>query len=167
VGGIGIAAATAPRRAELSRDERETIARTIHEAHREEAAVRDLPPWDKLEASLQDSNRLQADHIFEKLREIGCAVHPVAGRKIALMEFSDEEVETMAEMEHGRWNAERLSRGWRWGQRRDVERKTSPHLVSWSELPEDVRQWDRDTVRRIPGYLAEVGLEIRREPAPG
>ena len=79
------------------------------------------------------------------------------------MTFTDAEVELLGEMEHGRWNAERLSFGWRLGPHKDVERKISPYLVSWSELPEEIRKWDRETVLRIPAYLAEIGLEIRRE----
>ena len=147
---------------ELSREERETIGETIHEAYRAETAVVSLPPWAELDEELQESNRLQAEHIFQKLRQIGCSVEGVTGREIALMKFTDGEVEVMAEMEHGRWSAERLSRGWRWGERRDEERKTSPYLVAWSELPEEIRERDRSTVRRIPSYLAGVGLELRR-----
>jgi len=146
----------------LAPDDRETIARRIHQAYLDETSVPRLAPWPELDEAYRDANRLQADHIMEKLRQIGCAVHPVGGRRIVLMEFSDDEIETMAEMEHGRWNAERLLHGWRWGSRRDDDRMTNPNLVAWSELPDAVRAWDRSTVRRIPQYLAEVGLEVRR-----
>ena len=76
--------------------------------------------------------------------------------------FADDEVEVMAEMEHARWNVERLLDGWRWSSEKDVARKLSPYLVSWAELPEEIREIDRQTVRRIPEYLAAVGLEIQR-----
>ncbi len=70
-----------------------------------------------------------------------------------------DEVEIMAEMEHTRWNVEWLLDGWTWGERRDIIKKTSPYLVGWSELPDDVKEWDRQTVRKIPQFLARVGLE--------
>jgi hypothetical protein len=57
---------------------------------------------------------------------------------------------------------ERLRDGWRRGPEKDVEKKISPYLVGWDELPENVKEWDRNTVRAIPRFLAEVGLEIRR-----
>ena len=147
---------------ELGPDQRDTIAQKIHEAYLAETSIARLPPWDTLDEAFRDANRLQADHIFAKLRQIGCSVHPVTDRRIALMEFTGAEVETMAEMEHGRWNAERLAHGWRWGPARDDGKRRNPYLVSWAELPEDIKAWDRSTVRRIPQYLAEVGLEVRR-----
>ena len=52
---------------------------------------------------------------------------------------------------------------WKWGEERDVVKKTSPYLVPWSDLPDDVKEWDRETVRKIPEILAGVGLEVHRK----
>lgn len=153
---------------ELVPDLRETIAQAIHEAYRRaqrgKVNNRDLSiaKWDKLPDYLKESNRRQADHIFEKLRQIGCTLHKVADRDIALMKFTEDEVEIMSKMEHARWNDERLLDGWRWGKKRDVAKKISPYLVPWSELSDDVKELDRQTVRKIPEFLAQVGLEVRR-----
>jgi ppGpp synthetase/RelA/SpoT-type nucleotidyltranferase len=144
--------------AKIDAELRETIGRAIHSEHRREQ----ITDWDKLESRLRESSRLQADHIWLKLRRIGCDTYRVTNRKVALMTFTDDEVETLAGMEHGRWNAERLFQGWTLGETTDYERKLSPYLVPWAKLPEDVREWDRQTVRRIPDYLAEVQLEIGR-----
>jgi hypothetical protein len=151
---------------------REAIGRVIHETYRIERA-RDasraelsMAEWENLPATLRNSNLQQADHILEKLRQIGCVVEPVEGRPVNLIEFSAAEVEVLAEMEHARWNVERLLDGWKWGAEKDVSRKLSPYLVSWAELPDDIRELDRQTVRRIPGYLAGVGLEIHRQSEP-
>lgn len=154
---------------ELGPDLRETIAQAIHEAYRHawrsKVLNRDLSmaKWNKLPDYLKESNRRQADHIFDKLYRIGCTVHKVTGRDIVIMTFTDDEVEIMSKMEHARWNAERLLDGWKWGERRDVTKKTSPYLVPWSELSDDVREWDRQTVRKIPEFLAKVGLEVCRQ----
>lgn len=152
----------------LDPEEREAIGRQAHDAHRAEVAGARagadpaMQPWEALSENLRESNRQQADDILAKLRRIGCSVERVTDRAVALMEFTDQEVEAMAEMEHGRWNAERLADGWVWGERRDPDAKVSPYLVPWSQLPEEVRDWDRQAVRRIPEFLASVGLEIRR-----
>jgi hypothetical protein len=76
--------------------------------------------------------------------------------------LTDEEVERLARREHVRWTDERLADAWTLGPERDVLAKVSPYLVDWAELPEDVRELDREPVRRIPEVLASAGLEIRR-----
>ena len=163
-----IEAFTGGTRPQLEPDVRETIARTSHENYRTTKARSSrtsdpaLAEWDKLPEYLKESNLQQADDIFNKLRRIGCTVVRAVGRDVALMTFTNDEIETMAEMEHARWNVERLLDGWKLGGERDVGNKVSPHLVPWGELPEDVKEWDRQAVRNIPELLAKVGLEIRR-----
>jgi hypothetical protein len=149
---------------------KDAIAKAIHEKFRRNQQERKSPddpamvPWEALSETLKGSNRHQADQIQEKLRRIGCAVRlPVSGRP-ASFKFEPAEEEILAEMEHDRWVAERLQEGWRTGAR-DPERKMTPHLVSWDELEEDIREYDRDAVRAIPIILAEVGLEIYRRHA--
>ncbi len=149
---------------------REAVARAIHEGYRRTQASSapsqepSTAKWDQLPDYLQESNRQQADDIMEKLRQIGCTVRKVTGRDAVLKTFTADEVEAMAEMEHGRWNVERLLNGWKWGKTKDVLNKTSPYLVSWADLPDEVKELDRQAVRNIPKLLASVGLEIRRKP---
>lgn len=119
-----------------------------------------LAEWAFLREDFKESSRQQADHAFEKLRQIGREIIDVTGRKVAIAEFSDDEIETMAKMEHARWNAERLLEGWKYGPEKDTVKHISPYLVSWDRLPDYVKDWDRDAVRNIPHYLAMVGSEI-------
>jgi hypothetical protein len=65
-------------------------------------------------------------------------------------------------MEHGRWVVERLLAGWRWGEEKDPGRKTNPYLVAWEDLSPETQELDRQTVRKIPQFLAQVGLTVRR-----
>ena len=119
--------------------------------------------WEKLPANLKESNRQQADGIFNKLSQIGCTVHKIGNRQATLIQFTDDEIETMAAMEHARWNVERFLDGWQWDKKRDITKKTSPYLVGWSELPEDIRERDKEAVRAIPELLAAVGMEVYRQ----
>jgi len=145
------------------------LAPLIHETYRHDKQKQltkqdqALADWDDLPEGLKNSNRDQAHHILEKLHTIGCRVEPVEGDVPTDFEFTDEEVERLAEIEHGRWNVERLLDGWRYGETKDITRKTSPYLVSWDRLPESVKKWDRDAVRAIPALLAKMHLRIRRE----
>ncbi|MBI2837262.1 MAG: hypothetical protein HYX75_03045 [Acidobacteria bacterium] len=149
-------------------EERERMARSIHERYREahtESVIRTEPAmvdWDRLDKVFKDSNLDQADHILQKLHEVGYDVSTVVGRKPKLVRFSKAEIERLAQMEHGRWNAERLLSGFKRGEKRDPVKKTSPYLVSWSELPDEVKEWDRAAVRAIPELLASAGYQIRR-----
>lgn len=149
-------------------DKLDTLARAIHDASVEEhgsagrpAANPELRPWQHLDSMSRDSYRQQADHIPVKLRAIGCQSVPVASPGTGVADFTEEEVELLAKMEHARWNAERLLAGWRLGPY-DAERWTSPYLVAWDDLPDDAREKDRNVVRRIPRLLSGVGEKVIR-----
>jgi hypothetical protein len=120
-----------------------------------------MRPWEKLPEKLKESNRAQADDIPEKLKRIRCGFAPAAG-KAKRFELTKAEVETLAEVEHERWMAERQRAGWTLGPRRNATKKVSPYLVPWSELPESAKKNDRDTVRGMPEFMAEAGFEIYR-----
>jgi hypothetical protein len=146
----------------------ETLARATHELYRERIAIStstdpSLQAWEQLAETLRASNRDQARHHAALLELVVCTLVPVADRPVASVTFSDDEVERMAIAEHGRWTADRLLDGWRWGPERDVEHRTSPYLVPWDQLTEEVREIDRTFVRQLPSIVAEVDLEVRRE----
>ena len=52
--------------------------------------------------------------------------------------------------------------GWVYDPERDHDRKISPYLVPYDELPEDVKEWDRQAVRVIPEVLALAKFEVYR-----
>ena len=153
----------------LDEERREVLGREVHEEYRRnrQLSLRSNEPtmrsWSRLPKSFQESNRAQADSIPRKLEKIDCTAVAVEGRAVRLVKLTVDEVNRLAEIEHARWVIERLQDGWRLGPRRDVDRKTSPYLVPWAELSDEVREWDRQTVRKIPEFLATVGLEVRRK----
>lgn len=116
----------------------EKFARDIHEAYITtrlneagmkadgDAAIRNDPAmrgWDDLEEDLRESNRQQADHIFIKLRSIAYEAVPAGDPRPAVKEFTPDEVELLAEMEHRRWVAERLLAGCTYASRKNVDRR--------------------------------------------
>ncbi|WP_310601176.1 NAD-binding protein [Desulfobulbus sp.] len=111
-----------------------------------------MKPWDQLSEDLKDSNRQQAEHLEVKLRAVGCKLaEPVTGQAAATFTF--EEIELLAEMEHARWNAERFLAGWTPGEHRDPIKKVSPHLKAWKEIDEPIKDYDRNTVIKLPDML--------------
>ena len=71
-------------------------------------------------------------------------------------------VERMAELEHGRWNIERLRDGWRYGPTRNDTSKIHPCIVPWEKLSEEIKGYDRQAVVKFPEVLREAGLEVYR-----
>jgi len=146
----------------------ERIDRMAKEVHRlytqkrtaEKSGAESTPPvWHKLDPELQNSCRQQADHIPVKLRTVGCAVGSDGGA--AAVEFTPQEIELLARMEHRRWVAERVLSGWQSGPK-DTARKITPYLVDYNELEETIKDYDRDTVRNLPKLVAMAGGTIRR-----
>jgi hypothetical protein len=151
----------------------ETLARTTHEIYvreqRRAGRAGDNPlavSWDDLPRDIKESNRRAADHVRDMLWVMGYQLAPLEDWDADRMEFPADQLESMAALEHERWMDERKTAGWRYGlPPRDAVRKTSPYLVPWQELPDDVRENDRATVRGIPSLLAEVGLQLSRDGA--
>lgn len=143
---------------------REEMAKEFH-ARYVAASARRLPPalraWGKLDSTFKKANLEQAHYSIEILKAAGFEVVEAA-EPGGFAEFTSSEVEHMAELEHGRWNVERLRDGWRYGSRRDDARKLHDCLVPWSGLPEDIREYDRQAVRAFPEILAKAGLAVRR-----
>ncbi len=118
-------------------------------------------PWEELAERYKESNRAQAAHIGAKLAAVSCDLAPLTDWDAESFEFSPDEVERLAIMEHDRFVDERVRDGWTVGPK-DAERKISPYLVPWDELPEDIKEYDRVFVRGLPRFLARAGFQIVR-----
>ena len=151
----------------------EVLARAIHEEYVRTRATRRRgdPARNRRPARgtscprrCSESNRDQAAHIGVKLQAIDCALVP-AGDSVDTKPFAlaDSEIERLAVLEHERWVAERRRNGWTLAPgERDAERRTTPHLVPWDELSEEIREYDRAAVRGMPRFLARAGYRIER-----
>ena len=149
-------------------NELDMMARLIHEEYlakrkKEGTLDRKKPShleWENLPEVFKEANRQQADHIDVKLRALGYVrkkdVSPGAVRS-----FSKKELEILGKMEHYRWNAEKYLNDWVLGE--DREKLQSPYLVSWEELSEDIREYDREAAKTIPSILKSGGFGIYRK----
>jgi mutator protein MutT len=124
-----------------------------------------LLPWRFLCEDFKHSNRHQAACSVEILRRRGFLVEQTSLPldQISLVRFTDEQVEQLAELEHGRWNIERLKAGWRYGEKKDAAQKISPYLVPWNALSEAIKAYDRAAVRDWPAVLARAGWRVTAE----
>ena len=161
----------------LAHDPAEQFARQIHEAYvkmrRAEAGedtakleklAKDpaLENWDDLTEDFRESNRQQSDHIFIKLRALDLEVADAGDTRPAISEFTPNQIEMLAELEHRRWLAERRVANWTFGTVKDEVRRENPNLLAWEKLEETVKDYDRKAVRLIPPLLAGAVRKIVR-----
>jgi hypothetical protein len=151
--------------------QKEAIARAIHAEYvrKQEARgeTKEINPgmidWGRLPEHVKESNRAQALHIAEKLKAIDCIITELDDREPGEFKFTPEEIEQLARMEHERWVEERLANGWTAGPK-NIDEKTTPWLlVPYEDLPDEEQEKDRESVRGIPRFLAEVGLAVGRQ----
>jgi hypothetical protein len=145
------------------------MAREFHARYRADN-LRKIKPdnlklWKDLPPTYQNANREQAAYAIRILEAADFGVRTAQGQPVIFQGFTPEEIELMAELEHGRWNIERLHDGWRYGKTKDEDRKLHPCLVRWQDLPDGeagVKKYDRNAVRAFPEILAKAGLELYR-----
>lgn len=157
----------------LVRGTNEVLARAKHEQYVRAEQARGLAsgenpavvPWSELPDSLKESNRAFADRIGPKLAAAGWAIapDPLIETPSPEARFEEDEVESLARMEHDGWCDDLRRQGWmRDGPVKDPERRLHPLLVPWDELPEEERAKDREAVIAIPHMLAEAGFRLFR-----
>jgi hypothetical protein len=155
---------------QVLRGTHEVLARAIHDDYlRQQAAGgvtseqnASLVTWDALPDDLKEANREQAGTIGVKLKATQCSAAPLLDWDEAIFQFSPEEVERLARLEHERWMSARLKAGWRYDATRNDRIKTHPCLVSYDQLPREEQEKNRNVARQIPVLLARVGFRVYR-----
>lgn len=163
-----------PPRAQAGMDEAtlEQMGMAFHKEFVRNSANRlpdNMKPWEKLPDTYRTANLEQAKYAVQILEACGFGVRAAQDPSNPVVfdadNFSTEEIEHMAELEHGRWNIERLRAGWRPGKPRNDAQKIHDCLVPWNDLPDGesgVKKYDRAAVRKFPEILAQAGLEVHR-----
>ncbi len=147
-------------------DKIEKAAEMAHEEYVKSAIPQEpsVLPWRDLSEDLKKSNYHQVAYAENILRAAGLGVRPVTDPKKPLLSMEKaigkEGVRRLAEMEHGRWNVERLLLGWRHAEIKDVTAKRSPYLVPWRDVPRKIREYDLRAIRSMPAKFREAGLEV-------
>lgn len=115
-----------------------------------------LVKYNLLPEDLKEASRANVRDIPRKLHQLGYRI-ATGGDHDATLNFSDVELERLAQLEHHRWMEHRLESGWSFGPKTDPARKIHASLVVWDELFEEEREKDRAMVRSIPKILAAAG----------
>jgi hypothetical protein len=71
-------------------------------------------------------------------------------------------LEELAKNIHNQWMAGRIASGWKYGTGRNDQKKEHPSLIPYEELPEEEKEYDRQTALTTLKYFLENGYEIKK-----
>ena len=81
---------------------------------------------------------------------------------VQLPEELNELVEQMAKNVHEVWAQTRIQQGWTYGPERNDALKHHPCLVSYEDLPESEKEYDRNTSVETLKIICKLGFKITR-----
>ena len=123
-----------------------------------------IEAWDYLPENLRNANRSSVEHAPILLAAAGYRTVTKPGLQSDLP--SDTEIELMAKVEHRRWMADRIERGWRFAQTRDDGLMLHPDLIPYEDLSENGKQKDRNAVQTLSSIMKNQGIAIVRTNSP-
>lgn len=87
---------------------------------------------------------------------------PIDTNDVELSEELLKLTEKIAKNVHDVWALGRIKEGWTYGEKRDNDKKETPCLVPYSELPESEKEYDRNTALETLKLIIKLGYEIKQ-----
>jgi RyR domain len=87
---------------------------------------------------------------------------PIDTSKVQIPEEILELSERLAEHAHDLYSRQRLAEGWRYGPERNYATKENPVLVPYQELPESVKEYDRQMAMEMLRAIIALGYRIEK-----
>ncbi len=120
-----------------------------------------LRPYNELSEEEKEQNRRNVRDIVNKLSIAGYLMRPARSHE-RVINFPEDSLNLLAQMEHERWMEAKLAAGWRHARKTDKPKKLHKDLVPWAELTKADKDKDYDLVRGIPRVLAKAGFAVER-----
>ena len=87
---------------------------------------------------------------------------PIDTTDVKLPEDLESLVEQMSKNVHEVWAETRIRQGWTYGEQRNDELKTHPCLIPYEELPEEEKEYDRNTSIGTLKLIIKLGFKINK-----
>ena len=97
-----------------------------------------------------------------KMKQEKYTPQPIDTTDVKLPEELGLLVEQMSKNVHDVWAGTRIKQGWTYGEQRNDELKTHPCLVPYEELPEEEKEYDRNTSISTLKLIMKLGFKIRQ-----
>lgn len=88
--------------------------------------------------------------------------NPIDTSNVTLPDDLLELTEKIAENVHEVWAKSRVNEGWKIGPVRNDSKKETPCLVPYSELPENEKEYDRNTAFETIKLIIKLGYDIKK-----
>lgn len=87
---------------------------------------------------------------------------PIDTKDIVLSPELKELTEKIAQNVHNVWAQNRINEGWKYGKKRDDIKKETPCLVPYCDLPENEKDYDRNTAIETIKLIISLGYKIEK-----
>ncbi|MBO4720084.1 MAG: Ryanodine receptor Ryr [Prevotella sp.] len=87
---------------------------------------------------------------------------PIDTSDVELPKELEALVEQMSKNVHDVWAETRIKQGWKYGSERNDELKTYPCLIPYEELPEEEKEYDRNTCIGTLKLIMKLGFDISK-----
>lgn len=88
--------------------------------------------------------------------------HPIDTKDVLLSDELLDLGEMIARNVHEVWATGRIKDGWSYGMTRDDINKQHPCLIPYEDLPEQERDYDRDTALETLRLIVKLGFSIEK-----
>ena len=109
---------------------------------------------------LENRKALYEDKIETAMRKTKYTPQPIDTTDVTLPEELEQLVEEMSKNVHEVWAQQRTSQGWTFGKQRDDATKHHPCLVSYEDLTEEEKAYDRNTSVETLKLILKLGFTI-------
>ncbi len=88
--------------------------------------------------------------------------NPIDTSRVALPPALSDLIEKLSRNTHEVWAQKRVDDGWKLGNRRDDTKKLHPDLVSYEQLSEQEKSYDREVVTQVVKVILALGYTIEK-----
>jgi hypothetical protein len=119
--------------------------------------------WDELTEEMKDSNRLAAMRMPEILSLVALKLEDglnLEAEEAQISKVIEDNLEKLAESEHGGWEEHKRMEGWTYGEPRLNAARKHDLLKPYALLPEEQKHKDRQSIRNYPKNARKAGFKI-------
>ena len=165
----------ASRKSAISEEQIEAAAQNAHEKYVKDkiAEIRKsgksegdigerIAKWEKLDEKYKVANIDQVRYRSFLFEYAGYTLNTEPKNALTWDDLSVQEREKLAILEHGRWNAEKVTTGWCYHAKRDNDKLLHNCIVAWDMLTDEIKAYDFYAIKEAIDYYMSIGYYLHR-----